>query len=73
MWNTLRRWRTWIVNTLAALLFILPDILAALSGFDWGSVVPAKYLPYLTLAVIVLNVWMRPRPAVLPGDEEANR
>ncbi|MDX0262442.1 hypothetical protein GOC60_14765 [Sinorhizobium meliloti] len=73
MWNTLRRWRTWIVNTLAALLLILPDILAALSGFDWGSVVPAKYLPYLTLAVIVLNVWMRPRPAVLPDDEEARR
>ncbi|MDW9880479.1 hypothetical protein GOA90_25155 [Sinorhizobium meliloti] len=73
MWNTLRRWRTWIVNTLAAVLLILPDILAALSGFDWGSVVPAKYLPYLTLAVIVLNVWMRPRPAVLPSDEEAKR
>lgn len=73
MWKIVRRWRTWILNGAAAVVLVLPDVLAALSGFDWGSVVPAKYLPYVTLAIIVLNVWMRPRPAVLPCDDEARR
>lgn len=71
MWNTLRRWRTWIVNGLAALLLVLPDVLNALAGFDWSGIVPARYMPLVTLAIIILNVWMRPRPAVLPHDDEA--
>ena len=73
MWNTLRRWRTWILNTAAALLIILPDIFSVLAGFDWGTIVPPKYLPYVALGIAILNIWMRPRPAVLPHDEEARR
>lgn len=73
MWDTLRRWRTWIVNALAALVFVLPDIMTALLGYDWSGILPAKYMPYVTLAVIVLNIWMRPRPAVLPTDDEAQK
>lgn len=71
MLDTLRRWRTWIFNVLAALVLFLPDILAALAGFDWGQIIPAKYLPYFTVAVVIINVAMRPRPAVLPSDPEA--
>ncbi len=67
MWNTLRRWRTWIVNTVTGAI-ILPDLIMVLSGFDWGTVIPAKYLPFLTLANLILNVWMRPRAAVLPHE-----
>lgn len=73
MWDTLRRWRTWIVNAFAALILVLPDIMAAFAGYNWNGVVPEKYMPYVTLAIIVLNIWMRPRPAVLPGDAEAQK
>lgn len=71
MWNTLRRWRTWIVNALAGVLIILPEILQALAGYNWGGIVPAEYLPYVSLAVVILNIAMRPHPAVLPNDPEA--
>lgn len=70
MWNTLRRWRTWIVNAFAFIIVALPDIINALLGFSWGTVVDQKYMPYVTIAIIVVNVLMRPRPAVLPTDPE---
>lgn len=73
MWNTFRRWRTWIVNVLAAVVLFLPDLLNALAGFDWGSIIPHQYLPYITLALIVVNIWMRPRAAVLPHEDEAQK
>lgn len=73
MWKTLRRWRTWIFNTVMAVVFVLPDILAALAGFDWSGIIPPRYMPYVTLAIILLNIWMRPRAAVLPTDDEARR
>lgn len=68
MWDTLRRWRTWIVNSLAAVLLVLPDLMSAFVGFNWNGVVPESWMPYVTLALIVLNIWMRPRPAVLPEE-----
>lgn len=71
--KTLARWRTWIVNAAAAILLVLPDILNAFVGYDWSGIVPPKYMPYITLAIIVLNIWMRPRPAVLPSDPEAKK
>lgn len=67
------RWRTWIVNAIAALLVVLPDVMNAFSGYDWSAVIPQKYMWIVTLAVIVLNIWMRPRPAVLPSDKEAKK
>ncbi|MBO9589518.1 hypothetical protein [Devosia sp.] len=69
LWETLVRWRTWLVNVVFAIL-LTPELLMALLGFDWGSIIPAKYMPYVTLAVIVLNVWMRPRPASVASDPE---
>lgn len=68
--ETLQRWRTWLFNTVAALL-ISPDLYLALVGYDWSLIIPPRFMPYVTLAIIVVNVMMRPRPAVLPNDPEA--
>jgi len=70
MWNTIRRWRTWIVNLLAAVLLVLPEILQAFAGFNWGEIVPPRYLPFVTLGLVVVNILMRPRAAVLPHEAE---
>jgi hypothetical protein len=69
LWDHLRRWRTWLVNVVFAVL-LSPELINALLGFDWATIIPRQYMPYVSLAVIVLNVWMRPRPAVLPHDPE---
>ncbi|SDL06951.1 hypothetical protein SAMN05428953_12643 [Mesorhizobium muleiense] len=73
MIKTLRRWRTWIFNILAAAALALPDILQSLGGIYWGDIVPPKYLPYFTIFVVLTNIWMRPRAAVLPDDDEASK
>lgn len=70
LWDRLVRFRTWVVNVLFGIL-ITPDLVMVLLGFDWSMVTPPKYMPYVTLAIIVLNVWMRPRPAVRARDVEA--
>lgn len=67
--ETLTRWRTWLANVLFVVI-LSPDLLNALVGFNWGTIVPPKYLPYILLAQAVLNVWMRPRPAALASDPE---
>ena len=69
LWETLVRFRTWLVNAIF-LVLVTPELLVALLGFDWSTVIPARYMPYVTLAVIVLNVWMRPRPASVASDPE---
>lgn len=69
VWETLVRWRTWFVNVVFAIL-LTPELLMALLGFDWGTIIPAKYMPYVTLAIIILNVWMRPRAAATKDDPE---
>jgi hypothetical protein len=71
LWETLVRWRTWLVNTVFVVL-LTPELLLALLGFDWGTIIPARYMPYVTLAIIILNVWMRPRPAVVASDPEVD-
>lgn len=68
--DTLTRWRTWIVNVAFAAL-LTPDLLLALMGFDWGTIVPKQYMPFVTLGILVLNVWMRPRPAALKREVKA--
>jgi hypothetical protein len=73
MIKTLRRWRTWIFNILAAVALALPDILQQLGGVYWGDIIPPQYLPYFTIAVVLVNIWMRPRAAVLPDDDEAQK
>lgn len=73
MIKTLRRWRTWIFNIVAAVALALPDILQSLGGIYWGDLVPPEYLPYFTIFVVLANIWMRPRAAVLPDDDEARQ
>lgn len=73
LWNAVRRFRTWIFNVAAAIVLVLPDILNALVGYNWGAILPPSYLPYVTIVILVVNVLMRPRPAVLPSDPEARR
>jgi len=68
LWDTIRRWRTWIVNTLAAALIAVPDIMSAFAGVNWNGLLPDDWMPYATLALVVLNIWMRPRAAVLPEE-----
>lgn len=70
MWNTLRRWRTWIVNLVAAALLVLPDIAQAFAGLNWGDLISPKYLPFVTLALVLVNILMRPRAAVLPHEAD---
>ncbi len=63
----LARWRTWVVNvilvfaTMAPEVFNSPEILA---------IVPQEYQRYFLAFLFVVNIWMRPRPAVLPSDPE---
>ena len=68
LYDHVRRWRTWIFNTVAALLVGLPDLMNSLAGVDWHSFVPPKYMWAPTLAIILVNIAMRPRPAVLPHE-----
>lgn len=65
---TFARFRTWIVNIAASLLILLPDLLNAPEVI---AVVPLKYQKYVFVAALILNIIMRPRPAVLPSDPEA--
>ncbi len=69
LWRWTARWRTWIVNVLFASPILIETIMV-LVGFDWGTILPREYVPYVILAQSVLNVWMRPRRAVLAGDPE---
>lgn len=72
--KTVARWRTWLFNTLAGAVILVPEIVQALAGFGyWGDIIPKKYMPLFTLFVLVVNVIMRPRPAVLPSDIEAQK
>jgi len=65
----LARWRTWIVNGVLALLFALPAIL---NSPEILAVIPAEYQRWFLVAAFLVNIWMRPRPAVLPTDPEAD-
>lgn len=71
MLNIIRRWRTWIFNGSAGVVFVLPELLSAFAGYDWSGLVPPKWAPVVTALVIVINILLRPRPAVLPHDAEA--
>ena len=67
IWETIVRWRTWLVNTVAALLIVLPDLLNAPEVI---AVIPIQYQKYVFVAALLLNVLMRPRPAAMAHDPE---
>jgi hypothetical protein len=67
LWKKIVRWRTWIVNIIFGVI-LTPEVILVIAGADWGAVVPKEWMPYIGLAMAVLNVWMRPRGAVLPDE-----
>jgi len=63
------RWRTWLFNTLISSLLLIGELLIALdTGFNWREVIPPQYVPWVGIAILAANIWMRPRPAVLPAE-----
>lgn len=64
------RLRTWIVNVILALLVLLPEIVNAPEIL---AIVPHEFQRYFLAGLFLLNIWMRPRPAVLPSDTEAGK
>lgn len=64
------RFRTWIFNLLLAIATLAPEILSAPEIL---AIVPSSYQRYFLAALFLINIWMRPRPAVLPSDPEAKK
>ena len=69
LWEYLVRFRTWVVNIVLALMVVAPDLLNAPEVL---AVFPAEYQRYVVAAGFILNIWMRPRPAVMAHDPEAS-
>jgi predicted cobalt transporter CbtA len=61
------RFRTWIVNLTASVLIVLPELLDAPEVL---AVIPQQYQKYVFVAALILNIMMRPRPAVMAKDPE---
>jgi hypothetical protein len=61
------RLRTWIFNLVLAVLFVMPEIL---NSPEVLAVIPAEYQRWFLVGAFLVNIWMRPRPAVLPNDPE---
>lgn len=68
LWDFLVRFRTWLVNLLTAVVVALPFII---NMPEFQAVLPPEALPWVLLVNAVLNLWMRPRPAVRARDPEA--
>lgn len=61
------RFRTWLVNLLLAALVVAPDLL---NSSEILALIPAEYQRWVIAGGFLINIWMRPRPAVLPSDPE---
>ncbi|MCF6368349.1 hypothetical protein [Rhizobium halophilum] len=70
-WNRftkmLARWRTYVVNGILILLVVLPELI---HSPEIMALIPEEYQRWVVALGFVINIWMRPRPAVLPGDPE---
>lgn len=67
LFETLARWRTWVVNLFLAGVTLAPEIL---NSPEILAIVPQDYQRYFLAGLFLLNIWLRPRPAVLPSDPE---
>lgn len=67
IWDTLVRWRTWLLNATLALAFILPEVL---NSPEILAIIPKDYQRWFLVAAFLLNIWMRPRPASRRMDTE---
>lgn len=63
------RFRTWLVNLVLAALVVAPDLL---NSSEILALIPAEYQRWVIAAGFLINIWMRPRPAVLSTDLEAS-
>lgn len=63
------RFRTWLANLFFALLIVAPDLL---NSPEVIAVIPAEYQRWVIAAGFLVNIWLRPRPAVLATDLEAS-
>lgn len=73
LWDFLVRWRTWLMNVAGAVLLALPDLLYLLNSSELMAVLPVGYQKWLALALLIVNIWMRPRPAVRANDPEVQK
>jgi hypothetical protein len=67
IWNWLVRWRTYLANLVGSVLLLLPDLLSILHSTELMAVLPSGYQKWLALGLLLLNIWMRPRPAAIKG------
>lgn len=67
LWIAIVRFRTWLVNGIAAMMIVLPELLNAPEVI---AVIPQQYQKYVFVAALLINIWMRPRPAVIKADIE---
>lgn len=69
LWDLLVRWRTWVVNAALTVALILPELL---NSPEILAIVPGEYQRWVLVAAFLVNIWMRPRPAVRADDLEAS-
>ena len=55
----LKGWRTWIVNGLFAILPLFEVVVQVANLPEFKNVIPAQYLPYYALALVLANMWLR--------------
>ena len=65
LWIAVVRFRTWLVNGIGALLILLPELLNAPEVL---AVIPQQYQKYVFVAALLINIWLRTRPAVVKSD-----
>lgn len=63
------RFRTWAFNLLLTLAIVAPDLL---NSPEMLALVPGEYQRWVLAAAFLVNIWMRPRPAVIASDPEAS-
>jgi hypothetical protein len=62
LWLQIVRFRSWLVNGAG---LIVVAVLPLLGAPEIMAVIPPGYQKYVIAAAFVVNLWMRPRPAVV--------
>jgi hypothetical protein len=67
LWEAVVRLRTWLFNGIG---FVFIALLPLLGAPEIMSIIPVEYQKYVIALAFVINIWMRPRPAVVKKDLE---
>ena len=67
LWEFIVRFRNWLVTIVGALLIVLPDILQMP---ELLMILPEEHHKWVYVAILVLNLAMRWRPAAMWHDPE---